>query len=528
MHAELNRRQFLAVSLAALPTQVVQEGIVGEPHGVKAGKQMFADGGNVVDAIVSAAAASAVATPHMCGFGGYGGHLILAVDGGKKITCLDFNSAAPKAAHPAMFLQNNEAQLARHMYGWLAVGVPGIPAGLDRAVNKFGTFTFKKVLQPAITLCEEGFSLGPGVAAAIKTAQGRMAKDPGSASLYYPQGNALAPNSLFKNPALGKLLALMAKENSSHPFYQGGPARLLARAMKENGGILTEDDLKNYQALEVAPLRMNFRGKEFYTAPVTAGGISALQVLGILKGIEWGKVAWGAHLFARVEAMRLAWRDRLEHLGDTGLEKGPAERLLSPEYLGQCREKVLQAVKLGECLPAARSAPSQTGTINLSAADRHGNLAALTLTHGGAFGAQVTVPELGLTLGHGMSRFEIRPGHANSPGPRKRPLNNMCPTVVVQEGKAVAALGGRGGRRIPNSLFEVLFQIGQGESLAKAVAAGRVHTEGGLEVDLEKSYGETALKNLQVTGLQAKFGAAATISAVHRNPESGEVITAMR
>src|SRR5207302_6867942 len=150
------------------------------------------------------------------------------------------------------------------------------------------------------------------------------------------------------------------------------------------------------------------------------------------------------------------------------------------------------------------------GTVHLSAVDREGRMAALTLTHGGAFGAQVIVEELGLILGHGMSRFEPRPGHPNSVGPGKRPLHNMCPTVVLRGGRPVLALGATGGRKIPNAVFDVLAHyVGRGSSLEEAVAAPRLNTQGGLEVLAEARWPADALAGLKKFGYTVKAGGAA-------------------
>jgi gamma-glutamyltranspeptidase / glutathione hydrolase len=161
----------------------------------------------------------------------------------------------------------------------------------------------------------------------------------------------------------------------------------------------------------------------------------------------------------------------------------------------------------------------QGGTVNLSVADRAGNLVALTLTHGEAFGARVTVEGLGLTLGHGLSRFEPGPGHPNSPGPRKRPLHNMCPTIVSRAGRPVLALGGAGGRRIPNSLFEVLTQIiVNGVPFDAALAAPRLHTEGDLTVRPEKAWPAGDVEHLKSIGYQVVVGNSAKIGAASFDP----------
>jgi gamma-glutamyltranspeptidase/glutathione hydrolase len=187
------------------------------------------------------------------------------------------------------------------------------------------------------------------------------------------------------------------------------------------------------------------------------------------------------------------------------------------------------AVRDGKRVPAETDGQGADGTIHLSAADAQGNLVALTLTHGGAFGARVTVDGLGLTLGHGMSRFDPRPGKPNSPGPGKRPLHNMCPTVVLRDGRAVLVLGGRGGRRIPNAVFEVLAQyIGRGATMEAAIAAPRLHSEGGRSVTLEAKRPKADAEQLRKLGYEVTTGASAMVSAVAFDPQTGSCRSAVR
>jgi len=169
------------------------------------------------------------------------------------------------------------------------------------------------------------------------------------------------------------------------------------------------------------------------------------------------------------------------------------------------------------------------GTNNFSSVDRHGNMVALTLTHGGSFGAQVTVDGLGLTLGHGMSRFNARPGHPNAPGPGKRPLNNMCPSVVLRQGRPVLALGGTGGVKIPNAIFEVLLNyLFRGAPLDQAIAAPRLHCTGMLDVTLEPHSSQAEREYLSQTGFKVQTGPSALVSAVSFDRKTGECRGAIR
>jgi len=218
----------------------------------------------------------------------------------------------------------------------------------------------------------------------------------------------------------------------------------------------------------------------------------------------------------QVEALRYAWQDRLEYFGDPQKARVPLDRLLDPRMIVAAAGIIEQAVADNKPLPVRVSTRPDQGTINLSAADARGNLVALTLTHGGSFGAQVTVPGLGLILGHGMSRFDPHPHHPNAPGPHKRPLHNMCPTIVMNKDGRIFAVGARGGRRIPNAVAEVILQlVARGKTLPEALAAPRMHTEGTVALTVDRKWPVERIEELRQRGYTFTApGAIATVSAV--------------
>ena len=509
------------------------QGVVsGEPAGEKAGAEMLARGGNVVDAIVCAALTAAVASPHHTGIGAYGGHMTIALANGGKVTSIDFNSTAPAAAREDMFPLDEKGNVrgAVNQYGWLAAGVPGVLAGLQLALEKYGTLSFRKAVAPAVNLARDGFKLSGGLAANMQGCGTQFRTDESSRQLYFKNGEPLRAGETFRNPDLAAMLATLAERNSVDSFYRGDIAQQIADAFRKHHGLVTAADLAAYHAREVGPVALSWRGFDIHTAPPTAGGLTVLQALRILQAMEWDQQPAGfARTHARIEALRFAWHDRLRWLGDPDKTKVPVAKLLSPEYAGEAAAQIRRVVKEGKILPLRTESRRLSGTINLSAVDRHGNMAACTLTHGGNFGARVTVPGLGLTLGHGMSRFEPRPGHPNSPGPGKRPLHNMCPTIVLRDGQPVLALGARGGRQIPNAVFEALTQfVGLGRDMTEAVAAPRLHTEGNADLQFEKSWPAEDVESAGRAGYKVKSGFAAVISAVSRDPKTGECRAAMR
>ena len=507
-------------------TPAVGKGAVAAPpEATRVGMEVLAGGGNAIDAAVAAALTTCVVTVQQCGIGGYGGHMVIA-PAGKPVIAIDFNSMAPKAARANLFPVDDKGRVKDRVnsFGWLAAGVPGTLAGLQLALDRHGTRSFAQVVRPAITYAREGFPINARLARAIRASQAQLRQDPGSARLFLRKGEPLTAGDTFRNPDLADLLQGLAEAKSAEGFYRGEVAKRIAAAFQKNRGLVTVADLAAYRARVVEPLKLTWRGSIIYTAPLTAGGLTALQALATLKALRWD--TWPAKgsriLRARLEALRIAWNDRLKLLGDPEQVKVPVERLLSEAYARKSAGRVEAALKAGRPVQAETDGRSASGTVHLSAADTQGNLVALTLTHGEAFGARVTVPGLGLVLGHGMSRFEPQPGRANSVGPGKRPLHNMCPTVVVRGGKPVLALGGAGGRRIPNAVFEVLAQyVGRDATPEEAVAAPRLHTEGSLAVTLEAKIPEADREQLRKVGYTVKTGASALISAAARDPRTG-------
>jgi gamma-glutamyltranspeptidase/glutathione hydrolase len=538
-YCNLDRRRFLKAAgagLTALPLSrtmlayaldVPAGRVIGQREGAAAGEAVLASGGNAVDAAVTAALVASVVSLSNCGIGGYGGHLIIARPDG-RLAAIDFNSAAPAATREDMYPLDARGKVvgAVNDFGWLAAGVPGTLAGLQLALTRHGTWPLDRALEPAIRFAREGFGLPDGQARAIRAAAPQFERDPASAQLLLPGGKPLAAGETFRNPDLARMLGSLAKNNDVAEFYRGAIAHKIAHEFQSHGGLVTEADLAAYEAREVEPLSFQWRGWTLATPPLTAGGISVLQALSTLRTLSWDRLdptdPKTAH--ARVEAMRLAWNDRLTLLGDPNASEIPVAKLLSPDYAEQAARRVKQSVVDEKLIPGSTDGRTAGGTIHLSACDRDGMMVALTLTHGGGFGARVTVDGLGLILGHGMSRFEPRAGHPNSPRPGARPLNNMCPAILLRAGRPLIALGATGGRRIPNTMFDVLSQIvGRDATLAKAAAAPRLHTEGDAKLGLAKGWSDRDVDHLKHVGYTIVEGAGANLNGVSRDPTGGAI-----
>lgn len=524
----VSRRHFLLSTGAAalLPRTWVRADIrssnpngyvVGEAIVEHIGARILAEGGNAVDALIATALAGAITQPHQTGIGGYATHGMFAMNGGKRIAALDGNTIAPAAFTPDIFKPDAKGKVlgAKNEHGWLAAGVPGVIAGLKLALDTFGTMPFSEVLAPAIKLCREGVPVTQALASALARAA-VFKHDPGSAKLYLPGGSVPKIGELWKNPDLAEVLTTLAKANSIEPFYRGDIAQRIAEGFAKNGGMVTAKDLAAYQARIVEPITITLGERTIHTPPLTCGGFTVIQMLSILKAMKWDTIPDGRRrLYARVEAMRLAWRDRLSLLGDPAFVQVPQERLLSDDYAAECAEKILTIVKEGRILDPEFTTSTQGGTLSFSACDKDGNVAALTLTHGNGYGAHVTVEGLGLTLGHGMSRFDPRPDHPNAPAANKKPLHNMVPVVITEAGQPVVAIGGRGGRRIPNAMLEFLTQfVLRNRPFSESLASPRLHTEGSKVIEFQKAWPKPSIDVLKTAGYTVKVGGSATLSGV--------------
>jgi len=503
--------------------------VVGDPEAARVGGNVLRNGGNAIDAIVAGSFAAAVTAVGHTGIGGYGGAATIATEGGRKIVSIDFNSTAPAALRGDTFPLDKQGNVIdrSNEFGWLSAGVPGVLAGLALTLKSGGTWSLRDTLQPAIALARDGFIVSASLATAIAGAAAQFAKDSGSRKLYFNQDAPLGAGKTLRNPELADMLVSLANANSVDPFYRGEFAGRIASQFQKNGGMVTSADMAKYDANITKPLSLDCNGWTIHTAPLTAGGLTVLQAIKTLQAMRLDTISADLRSIAMVEALRWAWRDRLQLLGDPKQVKVPTEMLLSEEYARETASHVARAMAENRPIEHRIKSNTQSGTIHLSSVDRNGNFASLTLTHGGGFGARVTVDGLGLTLGHGVSRFDVSPGHPNAPGPGKRPLHNMVPCIVTRDGQAILAVGGRGGRKIPNAVFSFLTEIAlKNQTLAKSMAAPRIHTEGNLSVELEKSWPGKDQAKLSEFGYQVKTGSSATLSAVAK--EEDRLVAGMR
>ena len=483
---------------------VYQHGAVAADHPLasQAGLEMLKKGGNVVDAAVATSFALSVVRPSSCGIGG-GGFMVIWDAKTQKAAALDYREKAPAAASRDMYVKarkKNPANPYPSRNGALAVAVPGEVAGLCHALEKFGTLDLPTVLAPAIRYCKEGIPVDANMRSVQRRMLKRFEKNPQMrekyAALYknYLNGGVPWPeNSRFYSP-LGRVLERIAKEGRAG-FYEGEVADALALSLQNAGGIMTKQDLKRIAAKERDVLRGEYLGRTILTMPPpSSGGTALLEILNILTAwmakhpaeAQAMKHNQADFLQLLTEAMKHAYADRAEFLGDTEFVDVPIQTLISPKYAKQIAERI-HLRKTRPLKTYGRMMPlKDAGTSHFSVMDSAGNAVACTETVNTLFGSLFVEPKFGIVLNNEMDDFAAIPGEPNAFGliqseantvqPGKKPLSSMTPTIVLDDGKAVIALGASGGPRIISSTLQVLLNLMRFEMLpGQAVAEPRIH-----------------------------------------------------
>jgi len=461
----------LVASLAARQPVHSQHAMVvaQEPLATDVGVAVLKAGGNAVDAAVAVGFALAVTYPFAGNIGGGGFMLVRFADG--RATFIDFREKAPIKASRNMYLDANGKLTKDSLVGWRASGVPGSVRGFELAHKKYGHKSWTELLDPAVRLASDGYP--------VSYSQSESLQSPGTTKLLsqFPDSKRIFLNAKYGDKLIQPELAATLKrirEHGAADFYEGETARKFAAAMEANGGLITLEDLKQYQAVERTPLRGHYRDYEVITAPPpSSGGIGILQMLGMLEGSGYEKTGAGsaATIHYVAEVMRRFYADRSEYFGDPDFVKMPMHQLLDPRYIASRRSSIdPQHATPSDQIRAGNLAPyEKTETTHYDIVDSEGNAVAVTYTLNGGYGSGVTAPGLGFLLNNEMDDFAAKPGEenlfhliqgeANAIQPGKRPLSSMTPTILVRGGKPFLVLGAPGGSRIINGVFQVILNV---------------------------------------------------------------------
>jgi gamma-glutamyltranspeptidase / glutathione hydrolase len=449
-----------------------------------AGVEILRRGGNAVDAAVAVGFALAVTYPEAGNLGG-GGYMVIRMADGRT-AALDYRERAPRAATRDMYAQVYATAPRASLVGHLASGVPGSVAGMVEAHSKYGALPLADVLAPAIRLADSGFVVDSALARSVANARDLIAGFAGGA-VFVPNGTPIARGTRLVQSDLGKTLRRIA-ERGSEGFYEGETARLLAEEMRRGGGLITEEDLREYKPVWRGALEGTYRGYRLITMPPSSsGGVTMMETLNILETFPrlpaFGSVRY-THLLT--EAFRRGFIDRNTKLGDVDFVVVPVRRLTSDAYARELAATIDpgQASVTGAFDSSAREG---SHTTHYSVVDAAGNAVATTTTINELYGSGVYIPGAGFFMNDEMDDFATRPGEpnlfglvqgeANAIAPGKRMLSAMSPTIVLDTaGRVMLVVGGRGGPRIITSTLQVIVNVlDHGMSLADALAAPRIH-----------------------------------------------------
>ncbi|MBV1789443.1 gamma-glutamyltransferase [Marinobacterium sp. D7] len=453
--------------------------------------KVLESGGNAVDAAVTAAFALAVTQPRSGNIGG-GGFMLVSSEKAGEVQAIDYREKAPAAATRDMYLdEQGEVDQKLSRFSHKAAGVPGTVAGLALALEKYGTISLEEALAPAIRLAEKGFVVPPRFSEGIRERSALLGQFESSRKVFFkPDGTFYEPGDLFVQKDLAATLKRIAKQGVKG-FYEGETADLIVAEMQRGGGLITLDDLKNYQPEIRQPVHGTYRGYDIYSmSPPSSGGTHVVQILNILEGYPLAESGLNSaktiHLMA--EAMKLAYADRSEFLGDTDFVKVPLKGLTSKEYAEELRAQIDpdKATPSAEIRPGNPAPYESNETTHFSIVDKYGNAVSNTYTINFSYGSHIVVDGAGFLLNNEMDDFSAKPGVPNAYGliggeankiePNKRMLSSMSPTIVKKDGKNFIVTGSPGGSRIITTTLQVLLNVIDHQlNIQAAVNAPRIH-----------------------------------------------------
>lgn len=453
------------------------------------GVDILKQGGNAIDASIATAFALAVTWPTAGNIGG-GGFLVYHGEDGHATT-FDFREKAPLAATERMYLGLDGLVVDNSNHrSLLSVGVPGTVAGLYKAHETLGSLPWADLVAPAVKLAREGIPISWELYSGFQRNQSFWDQYPSSAKVFLKaDGSAYEFGDTWVQPDLANTLELIQNEGRDG-FYKGKNAKMLADFMRANGGIITEEDLEKYEAVERAPVRGTYRGYEIVSMPPpSSGGVVIIEMLNILEGFDMGSYGHNTaqYLHLLTEAARRAYADRAEHLGDPDFnESMPLDKLLDKDYAASLRASIdMNKASVSSETEFANIYESED-TTHFSVVDKDGNMVSLTYTLENGYGSRIVAEGAGYLLNNEMGDFNAVPGVTNRSGqigtppnliqPEKRMLSSMSPTIVAQGGKPLFAIGSPGGRTIINTTIQAILNvIDHDMNIAEAVEAPRIH-----------------------------------------------------
>jgi gamma-glutamyltranspeptidase/glutathione hydrolase len=515
------RRAYVPPALDTVHAIPAEHGMVVAQEKISAqvGADILRRGGNAVDAAVATGFAMAVTYPRAGNIGGGGFMVIHSAERNEDIA-IDYRETAPAATTTQIFLgPDGKPDAAKSRDSALGVGVPGTVAGLALALEKYGSgqFTLAQLLEPAIALARDGFVVTDDIADSLPGWHRRLARWPSSAKIFSrPDGSSLGEGDRLVQGDLAETLSSVAAQGP-RGFYEGPVADKLAKAVSDAGGIMTSADLKAYQAMIRAPVRGTYRGYDIVSMPLpSSGGVVLVETLNILEGFQLAELKQGspASLHLLIEAMKRAYADRARYLGDPAFVNAPIETLTAKDYAAKLRATISadRATPSSQLTATATSPREGSNTTHFSVVDSRGNAVSNTTTLNFSYGVGLVAEGTGVLLNNELDDFTAAVGASNAyglvgfepnlPGPGKRPLSSMSPTIVLKDGKPVLVTGSPGGSRIISTVLQVTVNVlDYRMDVAAAVAAPRLHHQWlPDEVRIERGFPDNVLFELKAMG----------------------------
>ena len=484
----------------------------------KVGAEILAQGGNAVDAAVATGLALAVVLPRAGNLGG-GGFMVIYLKEEDKTIAIDYREKAPSAATRDLFLdENGDYDRKKAQFSLLSAGVPGSVAGFHHALTRYGTLTWEEVLQPAIALAEDGFVIPHDLAntLASKRYRERLSADPAAAKVFFKKNKEIySAGEILVQKDLAWTLKQLS-QNGPEAFYSGDIAKLIVKEMERNGGLITLQDLKNYNVAERQPLEGSYKGyKVVSMPPSSSGGTHLIQMLNMLEDFPIKEMGFGSadtiHILA--EVMKRAYADRSKYLGDSDFYKVPSS-LISKKYAKALNKEISldQITPSNEVSPGNPYPYESPDTTHFSVMDSYGNAVSNTYTLNFSYGSGKMIPGTGMLINNEMDDFSSKPGTPNGYGllgseanaieGNKRPLSSMTPTIIFKDQKPYMVFGSPGGSRIITTVLQVALNVMEHEmNIAQAVHSPRMHHQWLPEVlMLEKGFGSDTEKLLENKG----------------------------
>jgi gamma-glutamyltranspeptidase/glutathione hydrolase len=478
-------------SKAIVHPEVGENGMVVSQHylATNVGHSILEEGGNAYDASIAVAFALAVVLPRAGNIGG-GGFMIMFDETSQQSYSIDYREVAPEAATKNMFLSSDgSVNKIKARQGVLSIGVPGTVYGMWEVHKKFGSLPWSKLLAPAIQLAEDGFLVSPFMADALNRRYEKLGKYKDFNRIFY-SNYPVKMSQRLKQPNLANTLKIISV-NGAKGFYEGEVAKKIDAFMKQNGGLITKKDLKNYRPIWRETLQGTFNEFEIISmGPPSSGGIHVIQMLNILENYDLMKMGHNSPTYTALltESMKYAYADRSKYLGDPQFYDVPVQSLISKEYAKNIYKKIkLNQITSSDTInPGSELKHESMDTTHFSVADKNGNIVSNTYTLNSGYGSGVIINGTGILMNNEMDDFVSAPGAPNQFGliggeankiePFKRPLSSMSPTIVLKNGKPVFATGSPGGSRIITTVLQFLLNtLVFKMEISDATIAPRIH-----------------------------------------------------